>query len=182
MPTLCRKMHAQTLKKQGKHEEMQRSKLKVKVARLPSSPTRHGEQKKQEIGRSTYLLAMASIFTREASEGGLTPQADVAENHQGRKLNSPWRINLLARRVETGQANIKGHLFISKEDHRISQQNIRSHLRPPEEERKQGKTQREPQEQGAQELKEDTRSVRHHGLDPFHFFFSPCKVTMTMSN
>jgi len=47
---------------------------------------------------------MASIFTREASEGGLTPQADVAENHWGRKLNSPWRANLLARRVETGQA------------------------------------------------------------------------------
>ena len=47
---------------------------------------------------------------------------------------------------------------------------------------KQGKDQRESKERGAQGLKEDTRSVRHHGLVPFHLFFFPCKVTMTMSN
>jgi len=64
----------------------------------------------------------------------------------------------------------------------LSYQVIRFYLRPPEEERKQGKTQREPKEQGAQGLKENTRSLRHHGLVPFHLFFSPCKVTMTMSN
>jgi len=53
---------------------------------------------------------------------------------------------------------------------------------PLEEERKQEKTQRNSKEQGAQGLKEDTKSLRHHGLVPFHLFFSPCKVTMTMSN
>jgi len=47
---------------------------------------------------------------------------------------------------------------------------------------KQGKYQRDSKELGAQGLKEDTRSLRHHGLVPFHLFFSPCKVTMTMSN
>jgi len=53
---------------------------------------------------------------------------------------------------------------------------------PFEEGRKQGKTQRELKEQGAQGLREDTRLLRHHGLVSFHLFFSPCKVTMTMSN
>jgi len=47
---------------------------------------------------------------------------------------------------------------------------------------KQGKDQRDSKEQGAQGLKEDTRSLRHHGLVPFHLFFSPCKLTMTMSD
>jgi len=47
---------------------------------------------------------------------------------------------------------------------------------------KQRKDQRDSKEQGAQGLKEDTRSLRHHGLVPFHLFFSPCMVTMTMSN
>ena len=47
---------------------------------------------------------------------------------------------------------------------------------------KQGKDQRDSKEQGAQGLKEDTRSMSHRGLVPFHLFFSPCKVTMTMSN
>ena len=47
---------------------------------------------------------------------------------------------------------------------------------------KQGKDQRDSKEQGTQGLKEDTRSLRHHGLVSFHLFFSPCKVTMTMSN
>ena len=40
---------------------------------------------------------------------------------------------------------------------------------------KQGKDQRDSKEQEAQGLKEDTRSLRHHGLVPFHLFFSPCK-------
>jgi len=47
---------------------------------------------------------------------------------------------------------------------------------------KQGKNQRGSKEQGAQGLKENTRSMRHLGLVPFHLILSSCKVTMTMSN
>ena len=46
---------------------------------------------------------------------------------------------------------------------------------------KTGKHRETLKEQGAQGLKGFTRSLRHHGLLPFHLFFSPCKVTMTMS-
>ena len=47
---------------------------------------------------------------------------------------------------------------------------------------KQGKLRETLKEQGAQRLKGFTRSLRHHGLLPFHLFFYPCKVTMTMSS
>ena len=83
--------------------------------RLPSSPTRHGELTKAR-NRQKYMFARHGEHIYSGGElRRLSLRADVAETHWGRKLNSPWRVNLLARRVETGQANIKGHLFISKE-------------------------------------------------------------------
>jgi len=70
--------------------------------------------------------------------------------------------------------SIKAILLISK--------TLWSDLRSFLGEEKQGKLRETLKEQGAQGLKGFTRSLRHHGLLPFHLFFSPCKVTMTMSS
>jgi len=102
----------------------------------------------------------------------------MAETHWGRKLNSPWRAHQLARRVESEKKSIKGLSFTSEED--IS--SYHTILLEATLGEKQEKDQRDSKEQGAQGLKEDTRSLRQHGLVPFHLFFSPCKVTMTMNN
>jgi len=40
----------------------------------------------------------------------------MAETHWGRKLNSPWRAHLLARRVESEKKSIKGYSRRSGED------------------------------------------------------------------
>jgi len=53
----------------------------------------------------------------------------VAETHWGRKLNSPWRAHLLARRVESEKKSIKGLSFTSGKDHHISDQIIGGHFR-----------------------------------------------------
>jgi len=102
----------------------------------------------------------------------------VAETHWGRKLNSPWRAHLLARRVEP-EKSIKGLSFTSGGRIGLSYHTIVLEVALGE---KHGKNQRDSKEQGSQGLKEDTRLVRHHDLVPLHLFFSSCKVTMTMSN
>ena len=156
--------------------------------------------KRNKIGRSTSLLVMASKFTCEASK--FTCEASKLP------VYSPWRVSLLARRVKrsnpqswrgtnplvkkpllamasvsTWEANsdrtghIKAH-FVHFKGINWGEDSL-GHQRKRE---NKGKTQREPKEQEAQGLKEDTRSLRHHGLVQFHLFFSSCKVTMTMSN
>jgi len=55
----------------------------------------------------------------------------VAETHWGRKLNSPWRAYLLARRVESEKKSIKGLSFISgrRRNQIIGYHIIRGHFR-----------------------------------------------------
>jgi len=47
---------------------------------------------------------------------------------------------------------------------------------------KQGKLERTSKSKEYKGLKGFTRSLRYRGLLPFHLFFPPCKVTMTMSS
>jgi len=70
--------------------------------------------------------------------------------------------------------SIKSSLLISE--------TLLSDLRSFYGEKNRGKHRETLKQQGAQGLKGFTRSLRHHGLLPFHLFFSPCKVTMTMSS
>jgi len=69
--------------------------------------TRHGELKgelRQKVEVTRLQLAMASSKSKKRQEGIVTrlPCAmAMAETHWGRKLNSPWRAHLLARRVES---------------------------------------------------------------------------------
>jgi len=57
-----------------RHGELTKGKIGREACLLATSspPTRHGELPKEKIGRSIVLLAMASEVTWEASKGGLT--------------------------------------------------------------------------------------------------------------
>jgi len=56
-----------------RHGELTKAKIGKEACLLATSspPTRHGELPKKKIGRSMVLLAMASEVTWEASKGGL---------------------------------------------------------------------------------------------------------------
>jgi len=93
-------MHAWTLEKQGKHEEMQRSSRRSKLL-ASNSPSRVEKAR----NRQKYMYARHGEHIYSGGELRRLPlRADVAETHWRRKLNSPWRANLPARRVETEQA------------------------------------------------------------------------------
>ena len=64
---------------------------------------RHGELARKKIGRSTGLLAMLGRRARAVK----TPHDDVAQTQWGRNLNSPWRAEELARRVDADEKAYK---------------------------------------------------------------------------